>query len=100
MSLMFKELDYRLTPIGPLSLRWRRASPTGADVLEIKRGEEFLMSSQFTASGPRCARRHCPRKTSSSKMPNTIQLQATSVFCDAAGTGVSDVRAAASDACP
>jgi hypothetical protein len=39
---MFKELDYRLTPIGPLSLRWRRASPTGADVLEIKLGEEFF----------------------------------------------------------
>jgi spermidine synthase len=50
MSLLFKELDYRETPIGALSLRRRRELSTGADVFEIKLGEEYLMSSQFTAS--------------------------------------------------
>jgi spermidine synthase len=47
---MFEELDYRETPLGALSLR-RRYDPKLADtVLEIKLGEEFLMSSAFTAS--------------------------------------------------
>ncbi len=50
MSRLFEELDYRQTPIGPLSLRRRRELSTGDDVFEIKLGEEFLMSSQFTAS--------------------------------------------------
>lgn len=50
MSLLFEELDYRPTPIGALSLRRRREPSLGVDVLEIKLGEEYLMSSLFTAS--------------------------------------------------
>src|SRR3981081_3961405 len=49
MSVYFEELDYRPTPIGALSLRRRRSLSTGADVYEIKLGEEYLMSSQFPA---------------------------------------------------
>src|SRR5258708_33848772 len=50
MSALFEELDYRDTPIGALSLRRRRELRLGVDVFEIKLGEEFLMSSLFTAS--------------------------------------------------
>ncbi len=50
MSKFFEELDYRPTPIGALSLRRRREMKLGVDVIEIKLGEEFLMSSLFTAS--------------------------------------------------
>ena len=50
MSLYFEELDYRPTSIGALSLRRRRELSLGVDVFEIKLGDEFLMSSQFTAS--------------------------------------------------
>lgn len=50
MSLLFQELDYRDTPIGGLSLRRRRELKLGVDVFEIKLGDEFLMSSLFTAS--------------------------------------------------
>ena len=50
MSLYFEELDYRPTPIGALSLRRRRELSLGVDVLEIKLGDEYLMSSLFTAS--------------------------------------------------
>lgn len=50
MSLLFEELDYRPTPIGDLSLRRRRELSLDVDVFEIKLGEEFLMSSLFTAS--------------------------------------------------
>ncbi len=50
MSLSFEELDYRPTPIGPLSLRRRRELSLGIDVFEIKLGDEYLMSSLFTAS--------------------------------------------------
>jgi hypothetical protein len=50
MSLYFEELDYRPTPIGMLSLRRRRELSLGLDVLEIKLGDEYLMSSLFTAS--------------------------------------------------
>jgi spermidine synthase len=50
MSLYFEELDYRPTPIGALSLRRRRELSLGVDVFEIKLGDEYLMSSQFTAS--------------------------------------------------
>lgn len=50
MSVLFEELDYRPTPIGALSLRRRREPALGVDVFEIKLGEEFLMSSLFTAS--------------------------------------------------
>jgi spermidine synthase len=50
MSAFFEELDYRETPIGGLSLRRRRELKLGVDVFEIKLGDEFLMSSLFTAS--------------------------------------------------
>jgi spermidine synthase len=50
MSLDFEELDYRPTPIGALSLRRRRELKFGVDVFEIKLGDDFLMSSLFTAS--------------------------------------------------
>jgi hypothetical protein len=50
MSFDFEELDYRPTPIGALSLRKRRELKLGVDVFEIKLGDEFLMSSLFTAS--------------------------------------------------
>src|SRR5438128_12301070 len=50
MSKLFEELDYRPTPIGALSLRRRRELKLGVDVFEIKLGDEFLMSSLFTAS--------------------------------------------------
>ena len=50
MSAYFEELDYRQTPIGDLSLRRRREHALDVDVFEIKLGDEFLMSSLFTAS--------------------------------------------------
>lgn len=50
MSLYFEELDFRPTPMGVLSLRRRRQLATGADVYEIKLGDEFLMSSAFTVA--------------------------------------------------
>ncbi len=49
-SRNFEELDYRVTPLGALSLRRRRLPPDGEDVFEIKLGDEFLMTSGFTAS--------------------------------------------------
>ncbi|HUF44967.1 MAG TPA: spermidine synthase, partial [Aestuariivirgaceae bacterium] len=56
MSLYFEELDYRATPIGGLSLRRRRELSLGIDVFEIKLGENYLMSSLFTASEVALAR--------------------------------------------
>ena len=50
MAPMFEEIDFRVTPIGALSLRRRHDLRLGEDVLEIKLGESFLMSSHFTAS--------------------------------------------------
>jgi spermidine synthase len=50
MSLHFEELDYRVTPIGALSLRRRRELTTGVDIFEIILDDEHLMSSLFTAS--------------------------------------------------
>jgi spermidine synthase len=50
MSLYFEELDFRPTPMGVLSLRRRRHLTSGADIYEIKLGDEFLMSSQFTVA--------------------------------------------------
>lgn len=49
MSLRFEEIDWRPTPMGDISLRRRRAPSTGKDVYEVKLGDEFLMSSLFTA---------------------------------------------------
>lgn len=50
MSALFEEIDYRPTPIGPISLRRRRIAALDADVFEILLGDEHLMSSLFTAS--------------------------------------------------
>ena len=56
MSAYFEELDYRPTRLGPLCLRRRRHPSLGADIYEIKLGEEFLMSSRFTVSEVALAR--------------------------------------------
>jgi spermidine synthase len=50
MSVYFEELDFRPTPMGVLSLRRRRQLSSGADIYEIKLGDEFLMSSAFTVA--------------------------------------------------
>ena len=50
MSRLFEEIDYRETPIGPISLRRRRLLALDIDVFEIILGEEHLMSSLFTTS--------------------------------------------------
>jgi spermidine synthase len=49
MEPVFEELDYRATPIGELVLRRRTEPRLGIEVLEVKLGDEFLMSSLFTA---------------------------------------------------
>lgn len=56
MSLLFKELDWRPTPAGALSLRRRKDLASGIDVYEIKLGDAFLMSSRFTAAEVELAR--------------------------------------------
>lgn len=47
---MFREIDFRPTPMGDLILRERWDPIARQDLLEIKLGEEFLMSSLFTVS--------------------------------------------------
>jgi spermidine synthase len=50
VSAGFEELDWRPTPLGEISLR-RRLEPTlQVDIYEAKLGDEFLMSSLFTAA--------------------------------------------------
>jgi spermidine synthase len=50
MSRAFEEIDHQSTPMGDISLR-RRLEPTlQVDVYEVKLGDEFLMSSLFTAT--------------------------------------------------
>ena len=56
MSLYFEELDFRPTPMGVLSLRRRRRPMSDVDIYEIKLGDEYLMSSQFTAAEIELAR--------------------------------------------
>jgi spermidine synthase len=56
MGLRFEELDRHGTPIGEISLR-RRTEPTlGAEVYEVKLGDEYLMSSLFTVAEIQLAR--------------------------------------------
>ncbi|PKQ25229.1 MAG: spermidine synthase [Actinobacteria bacterium HGW-Actinobacteria-4] len=50
MSAKFEELDWSPTPIGEVSLRRRVDPVTGVDIYEVKLGDEFLMSSMFTAA--------------------------------------------------
>ena len=49
MKLDFEELDYCNTPIGELMLRRRTEPMLRVEVYEVKLGDEFLMSSLFTA---------------------------------------------------
>jgi spermidine synthase len=49
MSARFEEIDWRPTSMGDISLRRRRDPASGVDVYEVKLGDEFLMSSLFTA---------------------------------------------------
>ncbi|WP_329133169.1 spermidine synthase [Streptomyces sp. NBC_01476] len=56
MSARFQEIDWRPTPMGEISLRRRRDPESGEDVYEVKLGEEFLMSSRFTAGEVALAR--------------------------------------------
>lgn len=46
----FEELDFQETPMGELNLRRRREPTLGADVYEVKLGDEYLMSSLFTVA--------------------------------------------------
>ena len=49
MSALFEELDYRVTPMGPIALRRRTLLALDVDVYEVMLGDEHLMSSLFTA---------------------------------------------------
>ena len=49
MSVDFEELAYSRTVLGELSLRRRTEPMLGLEVYEVKLGDEFLMSSLFTA---------------------------------------------------
>jgi len=50
VSARFEELDWRRTRLGDLSLRRRLEPTTHIDVYKAKLGDEFLMSSLFTAT--------------------------------------------------
>jgi len=50
MDIGFEELDHRRTALGELVLRRRTEPKLGVEVLEVKLGDEFLMSSLFTVS--------------------------------------------------
>jgi hypothetical protein len=56
MSRSFEELDFRPTPMGVVSLWRRRRRLSDVYVCEIKLGDEFLISSQFTAAEIELAR--------------------------------------------
>ncbi|MDG9720035.1 spermidine synthase [Streptomyces sp. DH24] len=49
MGARFEEIDWRPTRLGDISLRRRRYPGSDDDVYEVKLGDEFLMSSLFTA---------------------------------------------------
>lgn len=57
MPLPYEELAYADTAIGEVSLRRRFDTVTQRSVLEVRLGDEFLMSSQFTVSEVELARR-------------------------------------------
>ena len=50
MSAYFEEIDYQITPLGPLSLRRRRQFKLDVDIMEVLLGDEHLMSDLFTIS--------------------------------------------------
>jgi spermidine synthase len=58
MSRNFEELDYQETPLGPVSLRRQRLAMFGGrEIHEVKLGDDYLMSSLFTAVEEALARR-------------------------------------------
>lgn len=46
---MFEELAFAASPLGEISLRKRHDAVLGTELFEVKLGDEFLMSSAFTA---------------------------------------------------
>ena len=50
MPARFEELDFQQTPLGEISLRRRYDLTAEVDLYEVRLGEEFLMSSLFTAA--------------------------------------------------
>lgn len=50
MAARFEELDWQQTPMGEISLRRRYDLVARTDVYEVRLGDEYLMSSLFTAS--------------------------------------------------
>ncbi len=54
--LRFEELAFASTPMGELTLRRRHEAAVGADIFEVKLGEEYLMSSLFTVAEEELAR--------------------------------------------
>ncbi|SFB41723.1 hypothetical protein SAMN05216266_110200 [Amycolatopsis marina] len=65
MSARFQELDWRVTPMGEISLR-RRLDPTvGKEIYEIKLDDDFLMSSLFTVAEVEVGRRALAEVTGS-----------------------------------
>ncbi len=54
--MQIQELDWGDTPWGAISLRRRWDRVTGRDVHEVKLGDDFLMSSQFTIGEQELAR--------------------------------------------
>ena len=50
MTRRFEELDWQQTPIGDVSLRRRHDPSLDVEVYEVKLGDEYLMSSLFTAA--------------------------------------------------
>ena len=61
MSARFEELGWGPTPIGEVSLRRRLDPVTKVDVFEVKLGDEWLMSSQFTVAERELAHRALAR---------------------------------------
>lgn len=55
MGRLLEELDYRATPMGPISLRRRWVAAIDTDVYEVLLGDEHLMSSLFTVGETRLA---------------------------------------------
>lgn len=56
MRVRFEELAWNHTPMGEISLRRRHDATVNTEVYEVKLGEEYLMSSLFTASEVALAR--------------------------------------------
>ncbi len=57
MIARFEELDWQPTPMGDLTLRRRSEPAVGAEIYEVKLGDEYLMSSLFTVAEEELAHR-------------------------------------------